>query len=662
MFKKAMMAVFLLLFILSPLALTRPQQTASITDFKPDPETVLRYNKGYRYPQAGWIVVHVEGEPYERGYQQGRLLPSEIAGYLRCFAQIMNYKAPEEGWKTVRTFANALFQKRFELEILEEMKGIADGASAAGARFDGRPIDLVDIMALNCWSEIESLGAAAAAVPTGLESSLLLKTPPNAEPEPRGEHCSAFAATGPATADGKIVFGHITMFPLYPAGFYNIWLDVQPAKGYRFVMCTSPGGIYSAMDYYINSAGILINETTISQTRFEINGMTCASRARMAIQYGDSIDKVVDYFVKNGNGLYANEWMIADINTNEIALLELGTHKHRLRRSSKNEWFGDTPGFYWGCNNTKEMSIRLETMANEKGRPENLAFRPQGRDLKWQQLYEKYKGKIGVEFAKEAFSDRTLAAPSSLDAKFTTTEMARKMESWALFGPPTGRTWNPSKEDKDRFPEVKPLVSNPWTIITTAAPPSDVGKPAPVLLAVQKGAKTNGMGRGNKGGGNPNVPPAWRGTLLPKTDADLWLAVAFAEFERLVSRERAAALKGAETSPMAGIIEQVKKQYQSVATKLDVPLAQFKMNPKNNDSYNLAASKGVLLLHALRQKVGAKLFDKTMDDFGMINGGQAVSSKQFQEFFERTTDTELNSFFDAWLNQKGLPAEAAVGG
>src|SRR5207237_8669454 len=121
---------------------------------------------------------------------------------------------------------------------------------------------------------------------------------------PQTEHCSAFAATGPAAADGKVVFGHIAMFDLYPANFYNVWLDVQPAKGHRFVMCSYAGGIQSGMDYYLNSAGLLINETTISQTKFDITGMSASSRIRQAIKYADNIDKAVEILRKDCNGLY----------------------------------------------------------------------------------------------------------------------------------------------------------------------------------------------------------------------------------------------------------------------------------------------------------------------------------------------------------------------
>src|SRR5437763_17097766 len=102
--------------------------------YTPDPASVVRYGPAYRYPQSGWTVLHIEGAPYERGYQHGRLMAPEIAGYLRCFAAILGSKAPAEAWQSTRKLANALFVRRFAQEFLEEMKGIAEGATAAGER------------------------------------------------------------------------------------------------------------------------------------------------------------------------------------------------------------------------------------------------------------------------------------------------------------------------------------------------------------------------------------------------------------------------------------------------------------------------------------------------------------------------------------------------
>src|SRR5205814_10075636 len=168
-------------------------------------------------------------------------------------AATQNPKSPAEGWKQTRTLVNALFLRRYDKEYLEEMKGIADGATAAGAKFDGRPIDLVDVVALNAWPEIDTLDSALDATPTGLEGIKFaqpeIKKMPSA---PKPMRCSAFAANGPATADGKIVFGHITMFSLYPSSFYNAWIDVKPSQGHRVFMQSYPAGSQSGRDYYLN--------------------------------------------------------------------------------------------------------------------------------------------------------------------------------------------------------------------------------------------------------------------------------------------------------------------------------------------------------------------------------------------------------------------------
>src|SRR5262249_5482185 len=119
--------------------------------FQPDPLSVQRFEKGYRYPQAGWIVLHIEGDPYERGYQHGRLLAPEIVATMAAFAAEQSYKDPAAAWRQTRTLANALFLRRFDGEFLDEMKGIADGAAAAGAKYDGRPVDINDVVILNCW-------------------------------------------------------------------------------------------------------------------------------------------------------------------------------------------------------------------------------------------------------------------------------------------------------------------------------------------------------------------------------------------------------------------------------------------------------------------------------------------------------------------------------
>jgi hypothetical protein len=625
----------------------------------PDPLAVQRFDKGYRYPQAGWIVLHIEGKPYERGVQHGRLLAPEIAGFVRAFAEQQSHRAPEDGWQATRTLVNALFLRRFEPEYLEEMKGIADGAAAVGAKFGSRPIDLIDIAAVNCWAEVETLDGALHATPTGLEGRRFPGDSPQKMPEPPMGHCSAFAATGPATADGKIVFGHITMFGLYASNFFNVWLDVKPSCGQRVLMQTFPGGIQSGMDYYMNDAGLLVSETTIKQTRFNKDGMTLASRIRKALQYSESIEELTEHLTKDNNGLYTNEWLIGDTKTNEIAMLQLGTGKFKLSRSSKNEWYGGTEGFYWGCNNTKDLELRLEAIAATNDRPENLVWRPSDRDKLWQRLYHEHKGKIDAGFGRLAFTTPPLAAYHSLDAKFTTTDMAKELKTYALFGPPLGLTWLPTDEEKKNYPPIRPLVSHPWTILTAAPPgrPDSRRESHVVDLPGKVGDVPTAAGASTD---HVETVAAWRGTIHAKTDGDIWLAAAFAEYERIVALEKAlrkrssdGKLSDADRERLAVQLNNYRVEFtgpgESSLGYSPVALSKIKRVDGDDRWYRQAVGKGVCVLHELRAKLTPPVFDPAMDSFGTHHAGQEVTTAEFRAHMEKQSKKELKDFFERFV-------------
>ena len=661
-----------LALLASPTLAIAAKPDVSIANERPDPATIQRFGPAYRYPRAGWIVLHIEGAPYERGYQHGRLLFREIADYVTTLATKRSAKDPAAAWRETRTMVNALFLRRYDKEYLEEMKGIADGATAAGATFQGRPLDFLDIVTLNSDIELEFLDSALDATSTGLEARTY-REPPDLCPTPAPpEHCSAFAATGPATADGKIVFGHITMFSLYFVRHFNVWLDVKPENGHRVLMQTYAGGIQSGMDYYLNDAGLIVAETTIQQTKFDVNGMTLASRIRKALQYADTIDKAVEYLRDGNNGMYTNEWLLADTKTNEIAMFELGTHKSKLWRSSKDEWFSGTKGFYWGCNNAKDLNVRLESVASVEGRPANVVYHPADRDITWLKLYEKHKGKIGTAFGFEAFTTPPLSAFSSCDAKFTTTDLAKDLKTWALFGPPLGQTWDPSEADRARFAEVQPLISNDWTILS-AEPPASSSKTTTATTVDLTSDQTNPSSE------SPDLPhpPAWHGTILPKSDADIWLAAAFSDYEKIVAKELAIkakvktkakgrALNAEETDDLAVSMFAPYTHYKTAVTRLgrDVPLAKTESQFNSDEWYQIASGKGVLLLAALRERLGDESFFKLMNDFGRANAGKTVTTDLFRTAVianHPELSAYLDTFFNTWLNEAGLPGKPRGG-
>jgi len=576
----------------------------SSSDEWPARDAVETFGPAYRYPAAGWIYLHIEGEPYERGYQHGHLMAHEIPQYLERCAAILGSK---DHWDDYRTTANALFLRGFDQEILEEMRGIADGASDGGARWKDRRIDLLDIAVANTTVEMGELGQAAAATPTGLEG-LRLDAPAYAvrKRDSVTDHCSAFAATGPATRDGKMVIGHVTWWPLTLAEQTNVMLDIKPAKGHRMLIQSYPGGIESGTDWYQNDAGVVLTETTINQTPFNPAGTPVAFRARMAIQYSDNIDDVVRILSKQNNGLYTNEWIMGDAKTNEIAIFDLGTNHTKLWRSSKNEWFGDTPGFYWGDNNPKDLEVRLEGYPDPKSDPRFIPYVPGPRDTAWQKLYQEYRGQIDEQFGFLAFRSAPLVAFSTMDAKVATADMASHMMVWAEIGRPNQREWVPDKRydsavDDGLYPSGYSLFdAHPSENLRASIEANEKarmsGRAAPEEAKTASAPKPDYDGR------------LWEGWVLPAAESDTWFVAGSAEYYLVLQSNDVDAAMHAE-----------RATWRSLEASASTPL----------DRYRRERSRGVLFLDSLRQRMGDDAFLKLMRDYFAAHTTQTVTAESF---------------------------------
>ena len=620
----------------------------SLEEMAPSPDlpqsAALRtFGAGYRYPKAGWIYVHIEGAPYDRGYQHGYLLAREIEQYIdRCAAQL-DVKSRANAWDNGRTAANALFLRGFDQEILQEMQGIADGAAAAGAKYQDRAVDLIDIVTLNTITELGELNSAMPVTPTGLEGlGLHRPAAPHSESGGANDHCSAFAACGKATKDGKMVIGHVTWWPQTLAEQTNIMLDVQPATGHRVLMQSYPGGIQSGTDWYQNDLGVVLTETTIDQSPFNVQGAPVAYRARHSIQYGDSIDHVVELLKDRNNGLYTNEWIIGDARSNEIAILELGTYKTRLYRSSKNDWFGGTEGFYWGCNNAKDLNVRMEYVPDPHGAPRDLPFVPAIRDVAWQKMYQQYKGSIDESFGFLAFRTAPLVSSSTMDAKVTTSEMASRMMTWALFGKPNQREWAPNPHDE--YAANTGLYSSGYRLFQAqedSTMKTALGG-APAAAAIQESHDSDS----SRGRGRRRAPAAsskdylWKGWILPASDADVWLTAGSAAYFD--------ALNGNDVEKE---LNAYQADYRAAAIGGDTPLADLKSSTTSSNWHTIAEAKGVLLLDALRKSMGDDAFYAFMRGFFAQNATKTVHGSDFVA----AAGAAQAGLFAKWLHGTGLP-------
>ncbi|HXR97498.1 MAG TPA: C45 family peptidase [Terriglobales bacterium] len=441
---------------------------------KPDPRLANAFRNP---PQNNWVYVHLQGTPSDIGYQNGYLLATEISD-LKQVDMVEEQHNDKKDWNWLRQQAQTVMWPKIEPEYQQEMQGIADGVTARGGK-----LDVWDVVAMNAmleWSYyVEQWNKDHGA--KGTQTALL---------DNEGDHCSAFVATGKWTRDGKIVMAHNDWTSYLDGARWNIIYDIQPSNGQHFMMDGLPGVIHSADDFGVNASGIMITETTISDFHgYDFNGVPEFVRARKAMQYATSIDEFAKIMEAGNNGGYANDWLVADRKTNEIASLELGLKNVTLDRS-KNGYFVSS-NFPINPKLTKE-----ETTFNVH----DLGASANARHVRWLQLMAQYKGKIDVAAAQKfeadhydtflkkdnAPSERTLCGHHDLSPRGETpyndsgavqnkaidSDMAAKMEFTAASGHACGMNFNSAAwlAAHPQFAWQKSVLKDmdafPWTTIT----------------------------------------------------------------------------------------------------------------------------------------------------------------------------------------------------
>ena len=423
-----------------------------------------------RGARNGWITVRLQGAPADVGYQHGALLAPEIADAVAVAKLNLTHDGKRD-WAFFRKAAETVFWPRVDAEYRQEMQGIAEGAAAAGAK-----VDLWDVVALN------------ASIEFGYYTAALDQDGRSGAPD----KCSAFVATGRYTRDGMPVVAHNNWSGYLEGSRWNVVFDIRPAAGHRFLMDGMPGLIHSGDDFGVNSAGLVITETTITGFQgFDPKGIPEFARARKAMQYAASIDDFDRIMREGNNGGYANAWLVADMNTGEIARLELGLKNVTLERTKD--------GYFVGTN----FPVNAKLAAEEtKFQLDDPSLSANARRVRAEQLVKENAGKIDVPAAKAYLSDHYDAyekkadAPSerslcghvdlsprgmgdwfsafgpagTVQAKVADAALAKRMAFEAAMGHPCGTTYlaAPHLAKHPDYAWTKPLmrdlVASPWTL------------------------------------------------------------------------------------------------------------------------------------------------------------------------------------------------------
>lgn len=401
--------------------------------------------QAFRSERNGWIYIHLEGSPAEVGYQHGYLLAKEIDESLRVFKKYCP-RTTNHDWQFYRDSAHDLFWTKIGEEYQKEIEGIAKGAFARGVK-----IDADDVLAMNGWIELASYYIPSLKQARSLNPELHQSPPPS---------CSAFIATGSWTRNGEIVIGHNNWVDYLIGRRWNIIVDIKPSSGHRILMDSFPGFIHSGDDFYVTDAGLMVTETTITQFKgFDTEGLPEFYRIRKATQYSNSIDEWLKVMMERPNGGYANDWLIGDRKTGEIARLENGIKNNLVERTRD--------GYYVGSNfPVHDKTTREETTFDAT----NASNSANARHRRWDDLMKQYRGKIDIAIAKkfeadhydvvrkrEAGSANTLCGHVEVDergapewdwasfypggtvnAKVADSKLAEQMTMWASAGHPCG--------------------------------------------------------------------------------------------------------------------------------------------------------------------------------------------------------------------------------
>ena len=335
--------------------------------------------KGYRFEKNGWIYVHIEGEPRERGFQHGFLVAPELKEILRN-KKFLTYWETGMEWQFFVNAAEKMFVQAIDEEYLEEMKGIAEGAKAAGTE-----ITWQEVLAWNGYTELTGYWW-----PNEMSKWYRNYTPQG------NDHCSAFIATGSYTKGGKIVMAHNSWDEFANGQFFNVILDVKASKGHRIFMQSAPGYIDSFSDFFVTDAGIMGTETTIGGFgQYDPNEAPEFFRVRKAMQYAESLDQFVEIMKKKNNGGYANSWLLADTKTGEIMRFEQGLKFSNVERTKD--------GYFIGFN--APLDPRIRNLESSNTGYADIRRHQGARQVRLTQLMERYRGKIDVKAGQKIIAD-----------------------------------------------------------------------------------------------------------------------------------------------------------------------------------------------------------------------------------------------------------------
>ena len=227
------------------------------------------------FPPSILPVVMVSGSDYEMGFQYGQ----QAAAYIT--------KTKEEKWaSSLQQFnrdqvlyalkANQFYIKKYTPELIDMMKGMADGATAAG--FD---VAYTDILLINCTLPKPETST----YPPGAEKDTL---PP--------KKCSVCSAWGSSTKDGRLIGVDTLDSPEVP---YAVVIVAFPDKGNNYICGADAGEVGD--HFLMNNKGLFLGNSGGGGSPRDIDnnyGISWGCSLPYLVRFADSAEAAKDMIMK----------------------------------------------------------------------------------------------------------------------------------------------------------------------------------------------------------------------------------------------------------------------------------------------------------------------------------------------------------------------------
>ncbi|MBI5368259.1 MAG: peptidase C45 [Planctomycetes bacterium] len=219
------------------------------------PQVLAVEGKGWLERRAGNLVLHLNGTPYEMGFQHGKLLRRQIAGLIRRVRMMANAQIVVDPKQNPFPKLREAYERCLPFippDYLEEMRGLADGS--------GLPLDHVR----------------------------------DANMIPELFHCSGFALWGRATKDGVLYHGRVLDYAM-EIGYhkYSVLIVQKPAGKHGFINVGYAGFLGSVTG--TNDAQVSFGEMG-GRGEGNWDGMPMAFLMRKGLEEADTLDRGVAIF------------------------------------------------------------------------------------------------------------------------------------------------------------------------------------------------------------------------------------------------------------------------------------------------------------------------------------------------------------------------------